>query len=329
MVVHFLPAHRVVALLESLTGAAPSVGFVHGLLARTAGPVGRGARPDPHLDHPGVRGVRATRPRSGSGRAPRGRARRRPSKYLLVACTELYTHYLLGDRSLDDVQGVRARRARAARRARRARPLPELRLAPSSPGWSTSSAAPHLLRDLDDAAQVYPDAVWPVQIADALRELIHQANLARDTGRDQIDPVAPRQADQPVPPRRAGRAVRHPRRTAPAPASARPGCCWRCCATVRPTYCASPATWPCRPPPTRPNATCGPARCQQNISGRLTSEDRTRDRYTIRGYVSTAIKHGLNPTHRPPRRPPRPTLDARPTRDDLSPNGSNRNSIHS
>ncbi|MGH3914358.1 MAG: hypothetical protein ACRDTC_13280 [Pseudonocardiaceae bacterium] len=37
MVVHFLPAHRVVALLESLTGTAPSVGFVHGMLARTAG----------------------------------------------------------------------------------------------------------------------------------------------------------------------------------------------------------------------------------------------------------------------------------------------------
>ncbi|MGH3544776.1 MAG: hypothetical protein ACRDPW_02420 [Mycobacteriales bacterium] len=40
MVVHFLPAHRVVALLESLTGAAPSVGFVHGMLARTAGLLG-------------------------------------------------------------------------------------------------------------------------------------------------------------------------------------------------------------------------------------------------------------------------------------------------
>ena len=40
MVVHFVPAHRVVALLESLTGTAPSVGFVHGLLARTAGLLG-------------------------------------------------------------------------------------------------------------------------------------------------------------------------------------------------------------------------------------------------------------------------------------------------
>src|SRR5436305_13866339 len=37
MVVHYLPAHRVVALLESLTGTAPSVGFVHGTLNRTAG----------------------------------------------------------------------------------------------------------------------------------------------------------------------------------------------------------------------------------------------------------------------------------------------------
>ncbi|HET9118676.1 MAG TPA: hypothetical protein VFN75_11485 [Pseudonocardiaceae bacterium] len=37
MVVHFIPAHRVVALLESLTGTAPSVGFVHGVINRTAG----------------------------------------------------------------------------------------------------------------------------------------------------------------------------------------------------------------------------------------------------------------------------------------------------
>ena len=37
MVVQFIPAHRVVALLESLTGAAPSVGFVHGMINRTAG----------------------------------------------------------------------------------------------------------------------------------------------------------------------------------------------------------------------------------------------------------------------------------------------------
>ena len=37
-----------------------------------------------------------------------------------------------------------------------------------------------------------------------------------------------------------------------------------------------------------------PAKVQQNISGRLTSEKRTQDRFTIRGYLSTAAKHGHN-----------------------------------
>ena len=37
MVVHFVPVKRCVDLLESLTGATPSVGFVHGMLARAAG----------------------------------------------------------------------------------------------------------------------------------------------------------------------------------------------------------------------------------------------------------------------------------------------------
>jgi transposase len=36
MVVHFIPAQRCVELLESLTGATPSVGFVHGMLDRAA-----------------------------------------------------------------------------------------------------------------------------------------------------------------------------------------------------------------------------------------------------------------------------------------------------
>jgi transposase len=37
-----------------------------------------------------------------------------------------------------------------------------------------------------------------------------------------------------------------------------------------------------------------PSKIQQNISGRLTSEKRTKDRYRIRGYLSTAAKHGQN-----------------------------------
>jgi hypothetical protein len=37
-----------------------------------------------------------------------------------------------------------------------------------------------------------------------------------------------------------------------------------------------------------------PSKIQQNISGRLTSQARTQDRYTILGYLSTAAKHGLD-----------------------------------
>ena len=35
-----------------------------------------------------------------------------------------------------------------------------------------------------------------------------------------------------------------------------------------------------------------PAKTQQKISGRLTSEDTTQDRLDIRGYIDTARKHG-------------------------------------
>jgi hypothetical protein len=37
-----------------------------------------------------------------------------------------------------------------------------------------------------------------------------------------------------------------------------------------------------------------PHKTQQKISGRLTCEDATRDRLTIRSYISTARKHGVN-----------------------------------
>jgi transposase len=51
-----------------------------------------------------------------------------------------------------------------------------------------------------------------------------------------------------------------------------------------------------RVPPTNNQAErdLRPSKTQQKISGRLTSEARTEDRYRIRGYLSTAIKHGHN-----------------------------------
>jgi hypothetical protein len=99
LVVQFLPAHRVVALLESLTGAAPSVGFVHGMLNRTAGLLAE--------THDRIRTLITlayavccdeTPLRVGPKKPKPGR--KKAERYLLVFCTEAYTHYLLGDRSL-------------------------------------------------------------------------------------------------------------------------------------------------------------------------------------------------------------------------------------
>ena len=36
-----------------------------------------------------------------------------------------------------------------------------------------------------------------------------------------------------------------------------------------------------------------PSKTQQKISGLCRSEQTTRDRYAIRGYASTAVKHGV------------------------------------
>jgi transposase len=51
-----------------------------------------------------------------------------------------------------------------------------------------------------------------------------------------------------------------------------------------------------RIPPASNDAECDlrPSRTQQKISGRLRSENATRHRYALRGYLSTAAKHGTS-----------------------------------
>jgi hypothetical protein len=55
-------------------------------------------------------------------------------------------------------------------------------------GISHQLCTQHLLRDLEDAAQSYPDAIWPGQTAQAPRGLIHAANAARDQGLSAVPP---------------------------------------------------------------------------------------------------------------------------------------------
>jgi transposase len=99
MVVQFIPAHRVVALLESLTGTAPSVGFVHGMINRTAGLLnGVHQRIQTLITLAYAVSCDETPLRVGPKRPEAGK--KKAERYLLVAATELYTHYLIGDRSL-------------------------------------------------------------------------------------------------------------------------------------------------------------------------------------------------------------------------------------
>jgi transposase len=289
MVVHFIPAHRCVGLLESLTGAAPSVGFVHGMLKRAAGLLTEVDKRIRALITLAYAVSCDETPLRVGGRTPRP-GKKKAEKYLLVACTELYTHYLLGDRDLDTFKAfVLADLTDSVIVHDRYQNYDSAELGQ----LVHQLCCQHLLRDADDAAEVYPDAVWPTQIADALRGLIHQANLAREQGRDAIEEAVKNELitwfRQGV---LVGLSDTASHGTRPGERKA------RLLLEVLRDREADVLRFAhdLKVPPTSNQAErdLRPSKVQQNISGRLTSEKRTQDRYTIRGYVSTAAKHGLN-----------------------------------
>ena len=289
MVVHFIPAHRIVALLESLTGAAPSVGFVHGMINRAAGlltETHQRIRALITLAHAVCRDE--TPLRVGPRQPPAGK--KKAERYLLVACTELYTHYLLGDRSMATFTAFVVKdltnsvivhdRYQNYDSAQLGTLVHQLCCA-------------HLLRDLADAAQVYPDAVWPGQIADALRGLIHHATLARD---QDLPTIAANIRGELLTRLHSGVLVGLSDTTS---AATHPG--QRKARLLLEVLRDRPDdvlrfAHDLTVPPTSNQAErdLRPSKIQQKISGRLTSEARTQDRYTILGYLSTATKHGLD-----------------------------------
>ena len=281
IVAHHIPVHRCAQVIESLTGARPSPGFVHAMIARAARAVADANRLIRALIIL-ARVICADETPIRVGPGPKSRKR-----YLLVACTNLLTCYFLGDRSMatfeafvfPDLTGVIVH--------------DRYQNYDKFPGVTHQLCCQHLIRDLQDAAQSYPGAIWPGQITGALRDLIHQANLARAAGLDAI----PDQAAAPL-----IHSFRHGVRAGLAGVRPVPGG-----RTVK----QAPArllleclrdreddilrfTRDLRIPPTSNQAErdVRPAKTQQNISGRLRSEETTRQRYAIRGYISTAAKHG-------------------------------------
>jgi hypothetical protein len=280
LVMHHVPVERCADVIGALTGTRPSDGFVHALLARAAKAV-RGVNMliRALVITASVLCADETPLRAGPG--PKTR-----KKYLLVACTNLLTCYFLGDRSMKtfdafvfpDLSGTVLVHDRYQNYDAISGVLHQLCCA-------------HILRDLEDAAQSYPDAVWPGQAADALRALIHAANVARAEGLaaapdDKIaaDLVLFRNAV------RVGLA--EVRRAPGANSKQKPGRMLLECLKDREADVLRFLT-DLRIPPTSNQAErdLRPAKTQQKISGRLRSETATRNRYAIRGYIDTARKH--------------------------------------
>ena len=284
MVMHHVPVERCADIIESMAGTRPSDGWVHALLARAARAVAAANKTIRAL-------ILLARVICGDETPLRaGPGPKANKKYLQVACTSLLTYYFLGERSLpsfkgfiySDLYGTVVVHDRYQNYDHFG-------------GISHQLCTAHLLRDIEDAAQTYPEAIWPAQIARELRALIHAANVARGQGLAAVPDEltaghlklfrngvnAGLSQVRRVP---GGSNVKQP------PALHLLECLKHRQADVL-RFLTDTAI-----PPTSNQAErdLRPSKTQQKISGRLRSETTTRHRYAIRGYASTARKHGID-----------------------------------
>lgn len=286
LIVQHVPVERCVQLIADLAGTAVSAGFVHKILAAVAAAVTDVVTAIKALiTLAAVVHFDETTIRTGAA-GQKG--------YVWSASTGRYTLYTLGER-------------------RSGKQFREIGIGPGFAGVAVHDrytvydqagnfadgirhqlCCSHLLRDLEDAAETYPDHVWPVQCQRALRKLIHEANLARAAGQAETDPAV---RDPLVREFRQGVLVGRidvprvggPRDKQPPGRNLLEDLYHRHDDVLRFCYDTTiPPTNNLAERDLRPNKT------QQKISGRLTSEKATRNRLTIRSYMSTAVKHGVN-----------------------------------
>jgi hypothetical protein len=287
IVYQHVPVERCVRLIADLTGGtAPSAGFVHGMLARCAGVLGEVVKLiKTVVTLAAVAGFDETTIRCG----PAGSKR-----YVLSASTEAAVAYHLGGRDLGSFTafGILPSFAGIAVHDRYACYFHD--------GWANLAGhqvcLAHLLRDFEDAAESWPDAIWPAQAQRALRGLIRAWHTARGQGLAEI-PAAARDpllkefrhavlaglADVPRIPGPKSSTAQHPGR------DLLEFCRDRQADVTR--FCHDTRIWPTNNISERD---LRPSKTQQKISGRLTSEDITQDRLDIRSYIDTARKHGVS-----------------------------------
>jgi transposase len=284
VVFQHVPVERCRDLIADVTGAAVSAGFIHSCL-RAAADLAAGVIKliAALIIAARVAGFDETTLRAG----PAG-----SKKYVLGAFTEQYSLLFLGARTLESFRDFGI--------------LPAFRGIVVSDryqnyfhtGWKHTAGhqacCSHLLRDFEDAAETYPDAIWPAQAQRALRGLIHAWHNARDTGLARIpaaaaDPLALEfrravtvgLASVPRVPGPKNSTAQHPGR------ELLEFCRDREDAVLR--FTTDTQVWPTNNISERG---VRPLKTQQKISGRLTSEDTTQDRLDIRSYIDTARKHG-------------------------------------
>ncbi len=282
MVMHHVPVERCAGILESMSGTRPSDGWVHALLDRAAKAVAAANKTIRAL-------ILLARVVCGDETPLRvGPGPKTRKKYLQVACTNLLTYYFLGDRDLasfkgfiySDLHGTVVVHDRYVNYD-------------AFGGISHQLCCQHLLRDLEDAAQAYPDAIWPGQVADALRALIHAANVARSQG---LAAVPEEMTAEHLKLFRRGVTVglSQVRRVPGAKSKQPPARTLLECLRHREADVLRFLTDTAIPPTSnQAERDLRPSKTQQKISGRLRSEKTTRDRYAVRGYGSTAAKHGI------------------------------------
>jgi transposase len=288
LVFQHVPVARCAQLIADITGARPSTGFVHAMLATAAAAVKDVvALIRTLITAAVVVGFDETTLRVG----PAG-----TKKHVLSASTQRHTLYWLGGRNLDTFTDFAVLPAFAGIAVHDRYSLYDHRdLTKRLAGHQLCCA--HLLRDITDAAQTYPDHLWPAQADRALRALIRAANTARDQGR----PAVPSQIADPLITefRQAVRCGLSQIRRTPGPAATTKQPAGRLlleCLRDRETdvlrFTGDTRVWPTN---NQSERDLRPLKTQQKISGRLTSEKTTRDRLTLRSYISTAAKHGANP----------------------------------
>ena len=286
LVVHAIPVERTCQVIADLTGARVPAGFVHGMLARAAALLeGFGTLTKMLIILAYVVHFDETTLRAG-GKGTR--------QYVWTASTTLYTSCYLGDRSGASFKAFGI--GPSLRGSVIVHDRLDLYDRKTPAGVDHQLCGSHLVRDLDSAAEDYPGAHWPAQARRALLALNNAAHAARASGAGHIPAAILDKHTLDL--RRAVRVglAGIPRRPGPRNSTRQhPGRCLlevmrdrehdvlRYARDLRVPFTSNLAERDLRPWKT-----------VQKISGRLQSSTATEHRLTIRGYISTAIKHGLD-----------------------------------